>query len=98
MGNFKGEYQDVAYTKTQHYLLSNLTKNSIGHFESNTTSYFDRIVMEMVLIGFKNGRAQVQPIQMWECILQSVHHHIKIAYRTYKNHQNTKETPMIGPG
>ena len=71
----------------------------MGHFESNAASCFDRIVMEMALVCFRNGGADHNTVKMWEQTLQHAQHHIKTAYGISKKyHKNTKNTPIIGPG
>ena len=67
----------------------------MGHFESDAASCFDRIVMEMALVCFRNGGAEHNTVQMWEQTLQHAQHHIKTAYgiskkmpQEHKNYTN----------
>ena len=44
-GKHGGKCQDVAFSKMLHYQMSTYSRNPLGHFKSDTASYFDHIVM-----------------------------------------------------
>ena len=52
-GRIGGECLDVAFTKVLHMNMANLTRTSLGLFESDAASCFDRIVMLLAFLSFK---------------------------------------------
>jgi hypothetical protein len=66
-GRRGGECQDAAFDKVlTTNLVSTFSQTSMGQFESDATTCFNREVMNFVLTCFSTNGAPMGPLRMWE--------------------------------
>jgi hypothetical protein len=94
-----GECQDVAFAKILHTHMATYSHTSLGQFESDAASCFDRIVMLFVFAILTAWGAPTPALRMWERTLYHIVHSVKTALgHSTASYEYTPATPIIGPG
>ena len=94
-----GECLDAVYAKNMSYHVSHYTKTSLGTFESDAESCFDRLVMGFVLVCFIALGAPKKAVQSWETVLKHIVHYVQTGHGISEDfYKYTEQSPIIGPG